>query len=74
MSKLKSMEISKQLDEKHIKSSNGLKLLKTVIKASKLKKQFGMGKTSLFKTISILFREYFKLYLKNEPGMFFCFL
>jgi hypothetical protein len=72
MSTFKKMEKDKFFDEKQIKSNNGFKLLKNVIKASKIKKEFGMGIMSIYKTISILFNEYHQHYLSNEKGKELC--
>ena len=63
-----SNNLDSYLDTKFLKLNHAVRLLKSVIHAKKLSKKFGMGLTSIYKTINIIFQEYFSMFLESEKS------
>lgn len=55
-------------EAKKIKISNSVRLLRKVLASQRLKSKLGMGVHSIFKTINIIFKEYYCAYLKKESS------
>lgn len=55
-------------DGKFLKLNHATRLLKSVIHTRKVSKKFGMGLSALYKTMNIIWREYFRAFLESEQS------
>lgn len=66
--KIEFSKLETYFDTRFFKLNNSVRLLKSVLHSKRTYKKFGMGLGSIYKTISIIFQEYYNQYLESEKS------